>query len=205
MRKTKVLTGCWALVSTAVVITAACASRTEVRQSTNATQASPTLAPSIFYEEGRIVFLGVNTGLSRFNTDDELVAVEIGIANKDLATLTVDLEGITLHEEGKRWPAVSLRERAGHRLRADFERRMQPVSFEEVLQLRYPGFRRLAPNVGGGSGDRSLARTVGMARHTWLLTQVWFPHPGGDLSGRVFEVWLSAPELPDPVFTTVRF
>jgi hypothetical protein len=181
----------------------ACAARTGERISIPAT--SRTLAPSIYYEDGRSLFLGVNTGLARFGAQQDLVPVEIAVANKDLPKLTVNLEGITLQADGQRWPAAAVEERAGSTLRADFERRTQPVSFRAALRTRFPIYREIQPNAGGTPRDRSLAREVELGQHTWVLAQVWFPHPGGELKGRTFEVWLQAPELEDPVFATVRF
>ena len=39
---------------------------------------------------------------------------------------------------------------------------------------------------------------VGLGRAGWSMHC-------GELKGKEFEVWLEAPELPDPIFTTVRF
>jgi hypothetical protein len=168
-------------------------------------ETSATLAPAIFYEDGRSVFFGVNTGSARLGARGVLVPVEIAVANKDLPKLTVNLEGFTLRSGDERWPAAPVEESAGHRLRADFERRTQPVSFREVLRTRFPIYRELQPNAARTPSDRSLARQVELGQHTWVHAQVWFPHPGGDLKGRTFEVWFAAPELEDPIFTTVRF
>jgi hypothetical protein len=193
----------WTGVVAVIVAAAACAARSG--SSIGEPETSRTLAPSIYYEDGRSVFLGVNIGLARFATPEKLLPVEIAVANKDLSKLTLDLEGVTLQADGRRWPAASLEERSGSTLRADFERRTQPVSFRHVLETRFPIYREIQPNAGGTTRDRSLARRVELGKHTWVLAQVWFPHPGGDLRGRTFEVWLAAPELEDPIFATVRF
>jgi hypothetical protein len=168
-------------------------------------QPSATLAPSVYYEEGNLVFFAVNTGLERFDVDDELVALEIAIANKSKGRLTVTNEGVTLQGEGKSWPAASARESAGHKLRADFERRLQVVPFADAVRQRFPSYSVVSPNTGATPGDRTLARAVELPQQAVMIAQIWFPHPGGKLAGRTFEVWLDAPELPQPVFTTVRF
>jgi hypothetical protein len=80
-----------------------------------------------------------------------------------------------------------------------------PVSFEQVVRLRFPSYTYVPSTFGLRGGNMSMSRTAEMARRTWTMTQVWFPNPGGDLKGKMFEVWLEAPELADPIFTTVKF
>jgi hypothetical protein len=174
--------------------------------SPSAPVASPTLAPSIFYEEGDLVFLGVNVHITRFSLDADLLPVEIAIANKGIEQLSVSPEHITLRSpDGDAWPMASEEESAGSSLRSEFDRRLMPVPFADAVKLRFPNYRSVPSTFGLRGGNRSMTRTVEMRKNSWTLTQIWFPNPGGELKGKLYEVWLDSPELPEPVFTTVRF
>jgi hypothetical protein len=167
---------------------------------------SPTLAPSIFYEEGNLVFLGVNAHLARFHLDKELIPFEIAIANRGLHTLTVTPERITLRTAaGQRFPVAQPEESTGSSLRSSFDRKLMPVPFDEILELRFSTYQFVPLTTGLRGGNQTISRTVKMARNSWTMAQVWFPHPGEEMKGKVYEIWLEAPELTDPVFTTIRF
>lgn len=167
---------------------------------------SSTLAPSIFYEEGDLVFLGVNAHLARFHLDKELIPFEIAIANRGLHTLTVSPESITLRTaRGRRFPVAQPEESVGSSLRSSFDRQLMPVPFIDILELRFSTYQFVPLTTGLRAGNQTISRTVKMARNSWTMAQVWFPHPGEEMKGKLYEVWLEAPELTDPVFTTIRF
>jgi len=168
--------------------------------------ASETLAPSVFYEEGKLIFLGVNVHIARFKLEDDLVPVEIAIANKGIEQIRVSPEHITLRSlDGEAWPVASAEESAGSSLRSSFDRKLMPVPFVDLVKLRFPNYRHMPSTFNLRRGNMSMTRAVDMRKHTWTLAQIWFPNPGGELKGKLFEVWLDSPELPEPVFTTVRF
>lgn len=167
---------------------------------------SPTLAPNVFFEEGKLVFLGVNAALARFNLEDPILPLEIAVANKGLQRLTVGPEMITLRDRmGGAWPAASPSESVGKGLRSSFDRNLMPVPFPDIVRLRFSSFTPVPATFASRAGNETMSRTVEMAKNTRLLTQIWFPNPGGDLRGKVFDVQLDSPELPDPVFVTIRF
>jgi len=190
------------------VLSAGCAVSRSTAPGTSPSQPVPseTLAPSIFYEEGKLVFLGVNVHIARFSLDADPLPVEIAIANKGIELLSVSPEHITLRSrDGDAWPMASEEESAGSSLRSEFDRNLMPVPFADAVKLRFPNYRHMPSTFGLRGGNRSMTRAVEMRRHTWTLTQIWFPNPGGELKGKLYEVWLDSPELPEPVFTTVRF
>ena len=198
--------GLLALVLILAVGVAGCAVSRPTTTASAAGGPSPTLAPLVFYEEGSLVFLGVNVNLATFSLDDELIPVEIAIANKGLQKLTVTPEGITLRSlEGRAWPAATPKESSGSSLRSSFDRKRMPVAFEDLVRHRFSEYRFVPASSGFRRGNRSMSRTAEMSRLTWTLYQVWFPNPGGELKGKEFEVWLDARELGDPVFVTIRF
>jgi len=169
-------------------------------------KASPTLAPSIHYEEGKLAFLGVNVHLAKFSLDKDLVPLEIAVVNKGLATLTIGPESFTLRSlDGQAWPMAPPQESAGSSLRSDFDRKTQPVSFTDVLSLRFSIYKYIPSTFSSRGGNPSMTRTAPLARTTYTAFQAWFPNPGGELKGQLFEVWLEAPELPEPIFTTIQF
>jgi hypothetical protein len=167
---------------------------------------SATLGPGVYFEEGNLVFFAVNAHLARFHLDEDLMPLEIAVANKGLEVLTVGPEAITLRDrEGNTWPVASPEESRGESVRSSVDRGLMPVPFDQAVGQRFPAFRNLPSTFGLRGGNRTMSRTVDLPRHTWTASQVWFPNPGGELKGKVFEVWLDAPELPEPVFTTIRF
>jgi len=206
------LAASWTKVTLAVAILAvsgACVTggRSQLATPADTEQPSPSLARGIYYEEGSLVFFAVNVELARFQLDKELLPLEIAVANKGLEKLTVGPEGITLHEVGggKAWPMASPEESVSSSLRSSFDRQLQPVSLLEVVKQRFRAFTYVPTTLAERGGNISMTRTAEMARNTWTMSQVWFPNPGGDLKGKLFEVWLEAPELDQPVFTTIRF
>jgi hypothetical protein len=166
---------------------------------------SNTLSPTIYYEEGRLVFLSVDVNLSKYQLEADLIPLEIGIVNKGLQTLTVGPELITLRSRNNEsWPVASAKESSGNSLRSSFDRSRQPVSFVALIDQRF-GNSRFKSSTGVRQGNATMNRTVSLLQREWTAAQIWFPNPGGELKGAIFEVWLNSPELPDPVFTTIRF
>jgi hypothetical protein len=62
---------------------------------------SSTLARGVHFEEGNLAFFAVNVELARFRLEEDLLPLEIAVANKDLAKLTISPEGITLRAVGE--------------------------------------------------------------------------------------------------------
>jgi hypothetical protein len=169
-------------------------------------QTSPTLAPYIHFEEGDLVFFAVNTHLARLSLNEDLIPLEIAIANKSLDMLTVAPELILLRDsEGNRWPVASASESAGKSLQSRFNRNLQPVPFLDTVRLQLSAYQPLPATFGLRPGDYTMTRTVELRKKTWIYAQIWFPNPGGELKGSQFEIWLNSPELPEPVFTTIQF
>jgi hypothetical protein len=187
---------------------ASCAGRPiGVSRTPEGPEPSPTLAPSIFFTEGKLVFFSVNAHLARFRLKDDLIPFEIAVANKGLQNLTVGPEMITLREPkgGSAWPVASLTESLGQSTRTTFDRKLMPVPLLDVVRLRFAGYKPVPATYGFRPGDYAMTRTVEMTKHRWMYAQIWFPNPGGDLKGKIYEVWLDAPELSDPVFVTIKF
>jgi len=167
---------------------------------------SPTLAPAVFFEEGKLIFLAVNTHIARFQLDAELIPLEIAVANKRLEQLRLSPEHITLRSlDGQRWPVASREESTGSSLRSSFDRKTMPVPFIDLVKQRLSNYRYVPSTSALRGGNIDISRTAELRRNTWTISQIWFPNPGGELKDQLFEVWVDSPELPDPVFTTIRF
>jgi len=192
------------------LVTAACVTggRSAITGVDQGTRVSPSLARGMYYEEGRLVFFGVNSGLAQFRLKDDLLPLEIAVGNKSLKRLTVGPEGITLREVGqggRAWPMATPSETVSGNLRSQFDRNLQPVSFLEVVRLQLAGMKYIPTTFGLRPGNYEMSRTATLTSNTWTFSQVWFPNPGGELKGKLYEVWLEAPELEEPVFTVIRF
>ena len=188
-------------------VCAACATARVNEPGTSPSKPGPsdTLAPSIFYEEGKLVFFGVNAGLARLRPNGKLLPFEIAIENKGLEQLRVSAEYITLRSsDGRTWPVTPPEESEGSTLQSEFDRSRQPVSFQEIVGQRVGNSKYVPSTFGLRGGNITMSRTAELRRNTWTFSQVWFPNPGGELKGQLFEVWLDSPDLPDPVFTTIR-
>ncbi|MBD3869546.1 MAG: hypothetical protein IFK94_15610 [Acidobacteria bacterium] len=201
-RKSMLVSAVMALVATAGCIGGA----RSTGWSPGRSQVSPTLAPYIHFEEGDLAFFAVNTHLARLSLKEDLIPLEIAIANKSMDLLTVAPELIILRDmEGNRWPVASAAESAGKSLQSRFSRNLQPVPFLDTVQLHFSAYQALPATFGLRPGDYTMTRTVEMRKKTWIYAQIWFPNPGGALKGRQFEIWLNSPELPEPIFTTIQF
>jgi hypothetical protein len=171
------------------------------------------LSRHMYYTEGKLVFLLVNTFPSTAHFDEEFVPLEIAVANKSLKALTINPEeGITLRRrDGHAWPAASLQEHARLKMRSDFDRRLDPNDLLEIMNTRYSLYRYMAPNFGFASRtrlrDRYFSRVLTLPKYAYTVGYVLVTNPGGPeaLAGQTYELWLSSPELEDPVFATFTF
>ena len=82
---------------------------------------------------------------------------------------------------------------------------MPGASTSSGLSRRFSKYNFIPSTYGGRGGNPVLTRNVELERATYTFFQAWFPNPGGKLKGRLFEVRLESPELPEPVSTTIRF
>jgi hypothetical protein len=134
--------------------------------------------------------------------------LEIAIANTGVRTLPVTREGFTLiDEEGRRYPAASPSELMQGYDFLDLDR----TAFSElggILTSKFAVFQRypskLSPTRELGA-DQAFVSTVvrddvSLPKFGYFIDYVYFPKPSGGIKGHTFDLFLSSPALPDPVF-----
>jgi hypothetical protein len=167
------------------------------------------LAPFMYYTEGRLVFFLVNSRPAPPYYGEDQIPLEIAVANKRLDSLTVDPEeGFTLIDpEGRRWPAATLEEMGGLELSRQFDLRTQTVNLQELLQNRFGRlYRFFAPNFGFTARHRSYTRIVELPKFAYTSGYILVARPEGEIDPEArYELWLTAPELEEPIFVPFKF
>jgi hypothetical protein len=159
-------------------------------------------ALSSYIEEGKLVALVVGTRPARISNCQGYMPLEIGIANKGLKSLSLTPESFTLIDSaGSRYPMVYSKELYEHYGRVDTDRRLGEVL--PVLRAKFQAYAAVPSNFTP-SFDRPMdRRRLYLPRYSFTYDLIYFPCPGKGIRGQVFELFMTAPELPDPVF--VRF
>ena len=166
-----------------------------------------TLTRFTYYEEGKLVFFCVNVFPARLHREDDWIPLEIGIANRGLKSLTVNIkEGVRLRDAaGQEWPTASLARTAHLRTRDRFDRQADPFVLREVLQTRFAVYQFVAPNFGFQDQGESFSRVVPLPLRSFTTGLILVENPRTRAVKAKFELWLDAPELEDPVFVPFVF
>lgn len=188
------------------LLTGCVLSRSESRTSA-APGALQTLTPFTYYEDGKLVFLSVNVYPARLHRDDEWIPLEIGVANRGMERLTVNVEeGLRLRDlAGHEWPTASFERTAKLRLRDLFDRQADPFVLRDILKHRLAVYQYVAPNFGFREQDVSFSRVVRLAKRSYTTGLILIANPQTQARGARFELWLEAPELKDPIFVPFIF
>ncbi len=163
------------------------------------------LSTFAFIEEGKLVSLIVDTRPTRYRADAPYIPVEISIANRGLKSLSLTRESFTLVDEtGKRYPVIEPRELMDKYEMLDLDRNL--VELRHLVYNRFATFtyypsqfsptRKIAMD-----GSSSLVTDrVSLPQFGYVLDMIYFQKPDTGLMDHRFELWMNAPELPDPVF-----
>jgi hypothetical protein len=172
----------------------------------------PRLTPSTYIEDGNLLSLSVDVAAATRREKQSFVPIGIAVGNKNLKALTLNRESFTLvDEQGNRYPLASVQEsrEQGSLMQSDYKISeyflevaatnfnawtYQPSSFFPVLTAdsRY----------GGGRG--TVRDRVELGLRMWTYDILYFPHPKGTLVGNKFELWMTSPDLQEPVFVKFR-
>jgi hypothetical protein len=161
----------------------------------------PKLSLSSFIEEGNLVGLVAGAKLTRIRAGREVIPVEVAVANIGLPGLTLSPESFTLRDaHGGRYALVSRQELEGYGS-TDLDRAQQELP--PLVRGKWNGFRPVFMNFTRSFDEPTVTQPLAMPRFSYGVDILYFPRPEGGVRGKVFELELAAPELPDPVF--VRF
>jgi len=163
---------------------------------------SPKLLPLVYFEDGAVLFIGVDARAAQYAKDGEaMFPVGIGLGNRARRTLKLDREAFALETAaGQRYPLVSVQE-----FNQDYRRsandKTLAETFLDALEVKFdPGkFRARAlfpargtPGVGTAVDSFELGTTE------WTHMYLYFPLPADGLHRHSFKLLVSVEGEPDP-------
>jgi hypothetical protein len=152
-----------------------------------------------YIEEGTQVALIVGVRPAGIVKDQGYVPFEIGVANKGLEELTITPESFVLiDDQGNRYPAVSAEELYREYRRVDVDRRLGEIF--QVMLGKFQTYSIIQSNFTPSFDAPTLVPTAHLPRYSMIYDLLYFPEPEDGVRGRRFELFMSAPELEDPVF-----
>ncbi len=193
------------LVASLFILLVSCAGRSEMRgQST--TGLDRKLSTFAYIEDGELVDVIVGTRPARYRDDSDFMPVEIAIANRRLKQLTLSRESfILVDEEGNRYPCASPRELLEGYQFLDWDREPTVSELYAIIDTKYAAFTRypskFSPTHQVNSSRYGVVQDrVVLPKFGYLLDLVYFPIPATGIKDHRFELFVSAPELANPVF-----
>jgi hypothetical protein len=165
------------------------------------------LSTFAWIEDGNLVALIVDTRAARYTEDAPYVPLEIAVANRGLANLTLTRESFTLVDEtGQRYGAVGPRElMEGY----DFLDRDRTTLAElaEIVEGKFATFTaypsRFSPSRALTRGSNLVRDSVTLPKFGYMVDFIYFPRPATGVLDHRFELQMNAPELPpdnNPIF-----
>jgi hypothetical protein len=189
------------LLATSMLL--ACAGRKEMRGQ-EVTGLDRKLATFSYIESGDLVEFIVSTKPTRYREDGPYIPIEIAIGNRGLKQLTLTRESfILLDENGNRYPAANPKELMQNYDFLDWDRNLSELP--GIVDARYAAFTRypskFSPTRQIRTSRSSLVRDmVSLPKFGYLIDYLYFRLPETGVKGHRFELFMQAPELPDPVF-----
>jgi hypothetical protein len=186
-----------------LVVATGCATRREIRgQAVDGLDRK--LSTFAYIEDGDLVDFIVATKATRYRDGEPYVPIEVGVANRGLKQLTLSRESFVLVDsQGNRYPAAGPSELMQSYEFLDLDQRL--LELRGVIDTKYaamtPYPSKFSPTRAATSRRSNLVRdTVSLPRFGYMLDILYFPAPSTGVKDQRFELFLQAPELPDPVF-----
>jgi len=185
----------------AIVLTG-CLSQQKI-ENREASDLDKKLSTFAWIESGDLVTFIVDARATRYREQAPYIPFEIAVHNRGLRGMTLTRESFTLVDaDGNRYPCAGPRELLEGYEYLDLDRSPALAELEGLVfdrfaaNTRYPSnFSPTRTAVLGVVQDR-----VSLPRHGYIVDFIYFPTPPGGVKGQRFELFLEAPELPDPVF-----
>ena len=160
------------------------------------------LTNTAYMEDGDLVAFVVSVRAALQRENRPYVPFQIAVVNKDLTGLTINREYFELIDEnGNRYAPVGFEELRKDYGNIDLDKRLGDL--EGVIRGKYQSYEQ-QPSTLTASFDRPTLLVTKLPRFSYLVDWLYFPMPEGGIKGRRFELFLNAPELPDPVFVKFR-
>ena len=163
----------------------------------------PKFSLSSYIAEGKSVVLIVGARAAGIVKGENYVPLEIGVVNTGMKLLSITPESFTLVDEaGNRYPVVSSEELYREYGRIDVDRRLGEIF--PVMRGKYASYPRIPSNFTSSFAAPTGRPKPVLNRYTMMYDLIYFPRPQGGLRGHRFELFMSAPELEDPIFVQFR-
>lgn len=180
--------------------------RRELQTRPDGRQIDKKLSTFAYLEQGKLVTLIVDTRPTRYREDEAYIPLEVCIANNGLRQLRLTRESFTLiDEQGNRYPAAGPKELIKGYNFLDMDRgslaELEGIIFNRFATYeRYPS--RFSPTefVGLQSGNTVVRDSLVLPKFGYALDFLYFPQPTTGLKEHYFELFVTSPDLPDPVF-----
>ncbi len=186
-----------------ICLSAGCLKSSRITPSgTSAPSTSPTMLPLVYYEDGALLFIGVDARAAQYAKDgDAMFPVGIGLGNRARRSLDFGRESFVLETSaGRRYPIVTVQEFNEGYSRSATDRELAGP-FLEALQVKFDprGFRSRAFFPARGTAVESTAVSAFELGPTdWTHMYLYFPLPEGGLHKERFRLLVSAKGEPDP-------
>lgn len=163
----------------------------------------PKLSDTAYIEKGDLLTMIVDTGIAYGRPDQEIFALEIGIANLGMESLTLTRESFTLVDgTGRQYAPIQKSEltEMNYNRRTDLRlARLLPI-----LQARWLSYSPLRSNFSPGFAFPFEREEVYLNRYTWIYDTLYFPNQFESVRGKRFALLLSAPELYGDIVLNFR-
>jgi hypothetical protein len=164
------------------------------------------LSTFAFIEDGALIDLIVGTRPTRFRENESYIPFEIAIANRKLRQLTLTRESFVLMDEsGNRYPCASPRELLDGYEFLDMDREPTLAELFEIIRTKYAAFTRYPSNFSPTravnlSRQGTVRDMISLPKFGYFLDMLYFPTPPGGVTGHIFELHVTSPDLEDPIF-----
>ncbi len=196
----RVLAGLLAVVT--LLAAGACATSNRQIGAAGHLLVSASLSPSTYYDEGKQLFLGVDTRAAGLTRKGSVFPLGVAVANKSPGSLTLRSESFVLEDDkGARYAVVGYEEwTEQYRRRKSDETLLE--DFYGVLNARFLSYRR-GPLRFFPLKFQGRVRVRELGRRTLASGYLYFPMPEGGVKGRRFTLLLKVDEHPETF--VVRF
>ncbi len=154
------------------------------------------LSTFIFEEEGKSYLMTVGVNAARFHDEDDFIPLTVVLLNKTGTRLEITRESFTLIEPttGARYGLATIAEvrTQGKQL---YDRQLMDLDF---LGFKLQSFDRVDSNFFPGPGI--VSDQFELHSFNYMLDNLYFPRPEGQLLGKTFELHANAKGLEQDLF-----
>ncbi len=157
---------------------------------------SPKLSTFVFKEESKYYLMTVGVNAARMHDEDEYVPLSVVVVNRSLKPMLIYRESFTMVDpvSGARYSMAGVAEvrKQGKQF---YDRKLMDV---EHLSLKLSAYSQVPSNF---FPSQELVRDqIELHQFQFMIDNLYFPRPEGELLGKTFELHLDAKGLEDPLF-----